>query len=675
MALCNIRSLNNKTFVLNDVISSHNLDLFFLTETWLPPDDVSAFSEILPSGYLYLNTPRQTGRGVGIATIHRQSLKCRQLSTRGFSNFKVQVFVLTLPCPIVCAVIYRPTKSNKDFLIEFLELLSEFLSKFDNVLICSDFNINVCCPSDTPANDFKALLDSLDLAQSISCPTHRLGHTLELIISRGVIVSDCEVKDFPISDHSFIQFDICAVLPAPTSTASHCRRIITSSTIDDFVAAFSVSDLASTTELTSPLCPDHYLAFFQTICFQIMDSVAPYKVKSTNGPLDPWLNDTTRALRRRCRQPERRWKNDRLQVSREMFRDSLATYQSALKEAKGQYLSALINNNSHRPGILFSTINSVINPLSVVLNDVSENKCNAFRQHFLDKVLSVRQTITQVPSVAMSTCAAQFVLENFDAVTLVDLRTAVHELKPTTCPLGAVPARILKEAVDIIGPILVFINSCFSVGTVPAAFKHAIAGPQLKKPNLDSSILSNYRPISNLSFSSKLMEKLVFTQLQFHLQLHVIGDTFQSGFRARLSTESALLRVHNDILGALDGKSSVVLVLLDLTAAFDTVDHVILISRLQHVVGLQGAVLNWFSLYLTNRTFSVMLDDHSFSVAPLLSGVPQGSILGPILFSLYMLPLGQLISNHNVQFYFYADDLQIYLPVIQSNSGIQPSGC
>ncbi|GAA6093889.1 uncharacterized protein LOC116685831, partial [Tachysurus ichikawai] len=169
------------------------------------------------------------------------------------------------------------------------------------------------------------------------------------------------------------------------------------------------------------------------------------------------------------------------------------------------------------------------------------------------------------------------------------------------------------------------------------------------------------------------MEKLVFAQLQSHLQLHSIGDTFQSGFRSRHSTESALFRVHNDILGALDGKSSVVLVLLDLTAAFDTVDHAILISRLQHVVGLQGAVLNWFSSYLTNRTFSVMLNNYSSSDAPLSSGVPQGSILGPTLFSLYMLPLGQLISNHDVQFNFYADDLQIYLPVILSNrSALDP---
>ncbi|KAL0174050.1 hypothetical protein M9458_030018, partial [Cirrhinus mrigala] len=308
-----------------------------------------------------------------------------------------------------------------------------------------------------------------------------------------------------------------------------------------------------------------------------------------------------------------------------MFRDSLSTYQRAVKEAKGQYLSNLINSNSHHPGFLFSTINSVIKPVSVGMNDVSEHTCSAFKQYFLDKVLSVRQAITQVPAAVIPTQAAQCVLENFETVTLMDLKRAVHELKATICPLDAVPARIMKEAIDIVGPCLVsFINSCLSLGTVPTALKHAIVQPLLKKPNLDPSILSNFRPISHLPFLYKLMEKLVVSQLQSHLQLHAIADKFQSGFRSRHSTESALLRVHNDILGALDSKSSVVLVLLDLTAAFDTVDHAVLISRLQHIVGLQGMVLRWFSSYLTNITFSVMLNDFSSSPAPLSSSVCNG---------------------------------------------------
>ncbi|KAL1256504.1 hypothetical protein QQF64_012049 [Cirrhinus molitorella] len=284
-----------------------------------------------------------------------------------------------------------------------------------------------------------------------------------------------------------------------------------------------------------------------------MDSVAPYKVMGTKSPSDPWLNDTTRALRRRCRQAECKWKKDRLQVSLEMFRDSLSNYQKAVKDAKGQYLSNLINRNSHRPGILFSTINSVINPVSVGLNDVSELTCNAFKQYFLDKVLSVRQAIILAPAVVTPSQAAQCVLENFETVTLMDLKKAVHELKATICPLDAVPARIMKEAIDIVGPCLVsFINRCLSLGTVPTALKHAIVRPLLKKSNLDPSIFSNFRPISHLPFLSKLMEKLVVSQLQSHLQLYAIADKFQSDdlqiyLPVVLSNRSALDPLHNCI--------------------------------------------------------------------------------------------------------------------------------
>lgn len=113
--------------------------------------------------------------------------------------------------------------------------------------------------------------------------------------------------------------------------------------------------------------------------------------------------------------------------------------------------------------------------------------------------------------------------------------------------------------------------------------------------------------------------------------------------------------------------------LLDLTAAFDTVDHSVLISRLKHYVGLQGTALKWFSSYLSNRTFSVMFNDLSSTVAPLSLGVPQGSILGPILFSLYILPLGHIISSHDVSFHLYADDIQLYLPVVPNDTSAMDS--
>ena len=238
------------------------------------------------------------------------------------------------------------------------------------------------------------------------------------------------------------------------------------------------------------------------------------------------------------------------------------------------------------------------------------------------------------------------------------------KLSSKSCELDAPPGCVTRNAPDTLSFISKIINASLQYGQMPSHLKVAKSRPLLKKPSMDHTQFSNYRPISNLTFISKAIEKSVANQLITYINKNNLNVTFQSAYKQYHSAETALIRVHNDILTAIDNRRTVILLLLDLSAAFDTVYYNILLSRLYERFGVTGKPFLWLQSYLSDRMDRmqyVSVDGGTSSKHALQCGVPQELVLGPILYLLYTSPLSDIVKKFNLSYHFYADDSQLYL--------------
>ena len=235
-------------------------------------------------------------------------------------------------------------------------------------------------------------------------------------------------------------------------------------------------------------------------------------------------------------------------------------------------------------------------------------------------------------------------MENFTEIPEDNIEKLLKSAPSKSCELDPLPALLMKTHGHVLVPILVdIVNQSLQQGEFAQDLKEALIQPLLKKANLDL-IHSNYRPVSNLSFLSKLIKQAMCQQLGDYIPITDMSERLQLAYRAAHSKETALIKVKNDILMSLDNKQVTCLILLDLSAAFDTVNHKLLLNHLKYHFRITGVVLKWLEEYLTGRHQRVVLGESTEHVmsekVTLKQGVPQGSILGPILFTLYTSPLG-----------------------------------
>jgi Reverse transcriptase (RNA-dependent DNA polymerase) len=209
----------------------------------------------------------------------------------------------------------------------------------------------------------------------------------------------------------------------------------------------------------------------------------------------------------------------------------------------------------------------------------------------------------------------------------------------------------------------------FSEGKFAEHYTHALVTPLLKKKQgLDSKELGNYRPITNLHTTSKLVEHIVMTPLVKHVNLSPNFNEFQSAYRPGCSTETALVKMLSNMYCADDNGRRSILLQLDLSSAFDTLDKCTLLGHLRYTFGISGPAFNWISSYLVCRTQSVCVGEKQSASTECEYGVPQGSVLGPLLLSLYMSPVAHVIGSFAVNRTQYADDTQLYVALSEEKS-------
>ena len=314
-------------------------------------------------------------------------------------------------------------------------------------------------------------------------------------------------------------------------------------------------------------------------------------------------------------------------------------------------------------------IKKLLHPSSSEMHTPAISDPETFMEFFWQKVIKIRDNLRLVCGLQLPVDPLQSDLphtgelwQKSSEVTVEEVRKVISSLPSKTSPLDVFPTSILKSCVDVFSPIIATLaNKSLTQGCFPSIFKSAQITPLLKKKGLDEDKPCNYRPISNLSTISKILEKLFLVRLNDHLSRSSNRNAKQSAYRSHHSTETALQSIFNDIYRDIDRKRVSLLVALDISAAFDTLEHGTLLRRLQNTFGITGAMLEWVRSYLSDRNQFVKILGSCSRARIGDSGVPQGSVLGPVLFTLFVSPVARVIENAGLLHHQYADDTQLYV--------------
>ena len=671
--LLNTRSINNKVYELTELLLERAVDICCVTETWVQEGSEPILADIKREGYDIISCPRRFNkRGGGIAFISKTNqFSIKQLKMINVETFEIlEVILCGKTHTIRFSIIYRTgylNKENKEKFFNELNLFMDSLLLNDNInIILGDFNFRVNT-TDTLSMEFMGIMESRGFKQMVNGPTHIEGGCLDLVFSQlDFPIYDIKVLDTKaLADHYPVEFSIklnTVKLPSHFDIQrrdfSNLDPSIFKSNINKLKQQISILDIKNDTDI------DIMLTKFNIQVKNVLDDQAPVFTKRFKVKKHIVVNKEIQEARRKKRRAERKYMKTRSVESKNQLKASRKFLSKVVQNARNKFFNDKFASIKFNTKQTYKIINQLLN----------KNQEKIFPSHFCEKILAdkfavfYRDKITNIRNELSLTCSQKFEnnlnvikMNQFKHVSVKDILDIITSLENKQSSLDLIPCKIVKLHQLELAPIFSkLVNSSFKLGYFPEHLKTAIVTPIIKSSRIDTEILSNYRPVSNLTILSKILEKCALKQLMEHLNTNNLYCKYQSAYRPGHSCETALMKIYNDVLDYLGPNSYGVLVLLDFSAAFDTIDHQILLKRLNYDYGIKGIALDWFSSYLKNRNYKVKINNTNSNSTQLNFGVPQGSILGPILFSLYIQNIKSIAHSYNINVHLYADDIQLY---------------
>ena len=580
---------------------------------------------------------------------------------------------------VIVGSIYRhPHDNHHDFFCDFSGKM-ECIKKKYHVVILGDININTKDNLDKNTQDYKNTLLSLGLRNTINLPT-RITETSDTILDHVVtnvnaktIFSGVVTQD--VSDH----LPICAVLnlavKRPLSSFVYKRKFSRKKK-DDFVnllctqineeSVFAANSQASQDEKLEKVI--FHLQHASNQVFPIIQLSNRESKKRRKS----WMS--TGILKSMDRRDElfKKWLKTRDSASRKAYNKCRNRVNRVIKAAQRLADANSIKNSQSDVKKFWKNLNRITKrkskndstlPISLKVNDTksindAQSIANHMNHHFVEKGYNLASKLPYSNRNILQSMGPRnpnkMVFKRITSSEVVNTGEDLND-KMTTGS-DDIPSILIKWAIYILAPILADIfNACINLGKYPEILKTAKVTPLHKKG--DSDVVDNFRPISILTQINKIFEKLIHGRLMTFLNKHSILSNNQFGFRKGHNTSHAINHLNEQVIKSLEKKKVCALLFIDLKAAFDTINHELLIKKLDHY-GIRDNILDLLASYLHERKQFIKSGDIESSILIVLCGVPQGSVIGPLLFIIY---INDIPDSCALESSLYADDAALLL--------------